>query len=161
MELLEKAIFIGVLATMALDIWSQLLAHVFNLPATNWALVGRWFGHMPGGVFIHRPIGKSEAVPNEQIIGWSAHYIIGVIYAWLYLVLITQVLNSEPRPVSALLFGLATVVAPWFILQPGMGLGIFARFAPDPAIKRLTSLLAHSVFGLSLYAGWWLIKFIA
>ena len=38
-----------------------------------------------------------------------------------------------------------------FILQPAMGLGIAARRAPNPAMARLHSLVAHVVFGLGLY----------
>jgi hypothetical protein len=44
-----------------------------------------------------------------------------------------------------------TVVAPYFILQPAMGLGIAARRAPNPAMARLHSLVTHVVFGFGLY----------
>jgi hypothetical protein len=46
---------------------------------------------------------------------------------------------------------LGTAVAPYFILQPAMGLGLAARRAPNPAMARLHSLVTHAVFGLGLY----------
>jgi hypothetical protein len=51
-----------------------------------------------------------------------------------------------------LLVGIATVLAPFLLMQPGMGLGVFARRAPHPWKARLHSLLMHAVFGLGLYA---------
>jgi hypothetical protein len=38
---------IGVMATIVMDLWALVVKHVLHLPATNWALVGRWLGHMP------------------------------------------------------------------------------------------------------------------
>jgi hypothetical protein len=55
---------------------------------------------------------------------------------------------------SGLAFGVATVLAPWFILQPGLGLGFFASRAPNPNRTRLLNLLNHAVFGITLYAAW-------
>lgn len=47
----------------------------------------------------------------------------------------------------------ATAVAPWFLMQPGMGLGVLARNAPGPGIVRAHSLSSHIAFGAGLYAG--------
>lgn len=151
-----QAMFIGLVATLMLDLWAQFLNFSFKLMPTNWGLVGRWFAHMPKGQFIHKPISKAAVMPYEKLIGWSAHYIIGFAYAWLYMLLVSYSTARSPSLLTAAGFGIATVMAPWFILQPGMGMGLFARHAPDPWLKRLTSLLAHTVFGIGLYLGWWL-----
>src|SRR4051794_13642499 len=50
----------------------------FNVPATNWAMVGRWVGHMPRGHFMHENIGRAAPVSGEHAIGWIVHYIIGM-----------------------------------------------------------------------------------
>ena len=58
---------------------------------------------------------------------------------------------------SALAFGLSTLVAPWFIMQPGMGAGVLASKTPRPGLIRLINVSMHTVFGVSLYAAWLLI----
>lgn len=153
-----QIIFMGVFATLVIDLWALMLKHGFKQQTTNWGMAGRWFAYLPRGVFIHSPIGKTESVKNEKLIGWSAHYAIGVIYAWMYILMTANVLNRQPDITTAVLFGLVTVVAPWLILQPGMGMGIFARKAPDPWIKRLTSLSVHTIFGVALFVGWWVVN---
>lgn len=151
---LKPVLIMGVLSTIAIDLYTLVLRHGFKQSTTDWAMVGRWFGHMSKGVFSHSPIGKSAAVQNELIIGWSAHFIIGIVYAWLYLFFMTYVMSTQPTLLSALLFGIATVLAPWLILQPGLGLGFFASKTPDPWRKRFLSLSVHAVFGLTLYLSW-------
>jgi Protein of unknown function (DUF2938) len=47
--------------------------------------------------------------------------------------------------------GLATVAAPFLILQPAFGAGIAASLTPRPNIARVRSLLTHLSFGLGLY----------
>ncbi|MDH5327845.1 MAG: DUF2938 domain-containing protein [Gammaproteobacteria bacterium] len=150
MELVLSAIIIGVIATAALDVWAEILSKGFKLPTTNWGMVGRWFGHLPGGRLIHKPISNSKKIKYERAIGWVLHYAIGIAYAYIYLVMV----HGSPGVVSALAFGLATVLVPWFILQPGLGLGCFARLAPKPNVTRLISLSMHIVFGFGLYLGW-------
>jgi len=33
----------GVIACLAMDVWQQILKRMSGIPATNWAIVGRWF----------------------------------------------------------------------------------------------------------------------
>ena len=158
METTLQILFIGIFATLVIDLWAMVLKHGFKQQTMNWGMAGRWFAYLPRGVFIHRPIGKTDPVANEKFIGWSAHYAIGIIYAWMYIALVTMVFSQQPTLTTAVVFGLATIVAPWFIMQPGMGLGVLARKAPDPWIKRLTSLSMHTIFGVALFAGWWIVN---
>lgn len=144
----------GAFATLVIDLWAMIIKHGFKQQTTDWGMAGRWFAYLPRGVFIHRPIGKTEPVNYEKLIGWSAHYIIGVIYAWMYIAIVAQVLNAQPQLGSALIFGIVTVLAPWFILQPGMGMGVLASKTPNPWTKRFLSLTVHCIFGLALYASW-------
>lgn len=146
-------LIIGVIATAILDLWALVLNRLFALPITNWGHVGRWVAGLPTGTVRHSSIGAATAVPYERALGWSTHYLIGVIYAVVYL-LILSALGQTPGVFSAALFGIATVLAPWLILQPGLGMGSFARNTPKPNRTRTLNLIAHLVFGLGLYIGW-------
>jgi hypothetical protein len=158
MEPTIQGVLIGVIATIGMDIWAAIVKHLLRLPTADWAMVGRWFGHMPRGVLVHRPISKSAPIPNELVIGWIGHYVTGIVYGLAYLYIIQILLPSGPSLNSALIFGLTTLVAPWFIMQPAMGAGVFATKTPRPGLMRLINLSMHAIFGVSLYVGWLLIQ---
>ncbi len=124
-----------------------------HLPATNWALVGRWFGHMPSGKFVHRPIRTTAAVHGELALGWAAHYAIGIAYGVAYVLLVGWFSTSFPPLVDALLFSLALLVFPWLVMQPALGAGWFASRTPRPAVARLVSISMHTAFGIGIYVG--------
>ena len=63
----------------------------------------------------------------------------------------------QPTLWPALLTGVLTMAVPFFIMQPGMGLGIAASKTPNPNVARLRSLVTHSVFGVGLYASAWVV----
>ena len=44
------------------------------------------------------------------------------------------------------------LVAPYCIMMPSMGAGIAGAKTPKPNVTRLRALVAHSVFGLGMYA---------
>lgn len=150
-EFITRAVVIGVGATVILDLWTALLAR-FGMPPANWGMVGRWIGHFPRGRFIHDNIAQAAPVAGEHIIGWTAHYVIGVAYAFLLLAIVGLDWARSPTAPPALVFGLVTIVAPFFIMQPGMGAGIASSNAANPGAARLKSLMSHTVFGLGLYA---------
>mgnify|MGYP003471996939 CR=1 FL=1 len=51
----------------------------------------------------------------------------------------------------AVAVGIATLAAPWFLMQPAMGSGFMASKTPSPLQNRLRSLANHTVFGVGLY----------
>jgi Protein of unknown function (DUF2938) len=51
----------------------------------------------------------------------------------------------------ALAFGLLTLFAPFFIMQPAMGADIASSRMPNPAQARLRSVITHMVCGIGLY----------
>ena len=152
-----SALPVGIGATLVMDLWAQLLRRILGIPATDWALVGRWFGHLAHGRFAHRSIAQAAAVRGERATGWLAHYAIGVAYAAALFVLAGPEWARHPTLLPALGFGVATVVFPYAVLQPGMGAGFAATKTPRPNRVRLRSLLAHAVFGLGLYGSAWLV----
>ena len=146
----QLVLLTGVVATVTLDLWQGVVSRVFGLPRTNWALVGRWIGHIPGGRISHEAIATTAPVRHEAIIGWVAHYLVGIAYAAIYLGFLRFVLDWEPGVATALGFGIVTVVAPWFLMQPAMGLGIMGTKTPRPGVVQAQSLSSHAAFGVGL-----------
>jgi hypothetical protein len=151
MTFLLYAILLGVGATAVLDLWAALLTRVFAVSPPNYAMVGRWIGHFPKGRFVHDSIAKAPPVPGEFALGWAAHYAIGVVFAALLLAIFGLDWARQPTPLPALTVGLATVVAPFFVMQPAMGLGFAASKTPNPNVARLRSIVTHAAFGVGLY----------
>lgn len=148
---LFPAIAIGIGATWLMDGWTVVRRHLLGVPALDYALVGRWIGHMPRGRFRHAAIGKAESIPGERLIGWLVHYLTGVAFALAFALLAGPGWLCRPTFASALLFGLATAAMPFLLMQPAFGLGIAAARTANPAKARLHSLLTHGIFGLGLY----------
>lgn len=150
-EFIARAVMIGIVATAVLDIWILFLERAFGIAGPNWGHVGRWIGYFPRGRLFHESIASSPAIPNEIVIGWTAHYVIGIIYALILCVVAGDDWMRAPTLVPALTVGLATMVAPFFLMQPGMGAGVAASKTPAPNIARLKTVANHTVFGLGLF----------
>jgi Protein of unknown function (DUF2938) len=79
------------------------------------------------------------------------HYLIGIAYAALLVGLEGAAWLKQPTVLPALVFGVLTVAAPWFVMQPAMGAGVLALKTPTPLKIGLRNLANHSVFGAGLY----------
>ncbi len=117
-------------------------------------MVGRWIGHIPSGKFIHDPVSKSTEIKYENAIGWLFHYFIGIVYAVFYVVFVVLYLGLSASLLSAWVYGLVTILSPWFIMQPALGLGVCAAKAPKPNMVRLQNFAIHSIFGVALFFSW-------
>jgi hypothetical protein len=153
---LPHIIFLGIGATLTFDAWTWLLKQAFKIKPSNMCLVGRWIQYMPAGVFRHTNIASAPAKRGECIVGWLAHYAIGVIFAIVFTVLVGNGWFESPKFLPALVFGILTVSAPFLIMQPAMGLGIAGSKTANPAQARLRSLMNHTAFGIGLYLFGWL-----
>jgi hypothetical protein len=149
--LLLTAIFIGLGATLTFDLWALFLKHVFKMPPSNFCLVGRWLRYMPEGIFKHSNIGSAPQKSTECLLGWIAHYMIGILFAIAFVAIAGNGWLQRPTLLSAVVFGVITVLAPFLIMQPLFGLGIAASKTSDPVQARLRSLMNHTVFGIGLY----------
>jgi uncharacterized membrane protein YagU involved in acid resistance len=85
------------------------------------------------------------------VAGSIAHYTIGIVFAFVFVVLSSGDWLERPTLLPALLYGIGTVVFPFFVMQPSFGLGIAASKTPNPTQARLKSLMTHTVFGVGLY----------
>jgi hypothetical protein len=160
-ETAYQGVLMGILATAGQDLCAAVLSRVFRLPTGDLALVGRWLGHLPKGVLNHHSISESAVIPHERLVGWLAHYLLGIAFGVTYLSIILFLLHRDPTIASAVIFGLASLIMPWLIVQPSMGAGLFASRAPKPGLARSVTLTLHVAFGVSLYATWLLIQWHA
>jgi hypothetical protein len=151
LEIVVRAILIGAGATSILDLWAVFLKRFFAVPSANWGMVGRWVGHILRGRFAHPSMAQAASIRGERVLGWSAHYAIGIAFASVLLWVWGLDWARHPTLLPALAVGVATVVLPFFLMQPGMGAGIAASKTPNPSQARLRSLLTHTVFGVGMY----------
>jgi len=158
MNYLVSALVMGVGATVLMDLWAIARRRAFNIPPPDYGLVGRWFAHLARGRFRHESIAVAAAVRGEHVIGWVAHYVVGVVFAALLLAVWGLAWVRHPMIGPALLVGIGTVVAPLLVMQPGMGAGVAASRTPRPAAARVQSLVTHTIFGLGLYASGWVAR---
>src|SRR5208282_269127 len=149
-EFVLRALLVGVGATIVMDFWALFLNQL-GIPSWNFAFLGRWIGHLPGRHWTHENIAKAAPIKRELWMGWFAHYSIGVAFAALLLAVYGLEWARKPTLLPALIIGIVTVVAPLFILQPGLGAGIASSKTPKPVFNCIKSLTTHTVFGLGLY----------
>jgi uncharacterized membrane protein YagU involved in acid resistance len=145
------AVAIGIGATLVMDLWNLFLRRTFSIPSLNYCLLGRWLRHIRGGTLRHTSITAAAQKPFECTVGWIAHYTIGVAFALVFVALTSDDWLARPTLLPAMLYGIATVVFPFFIMQPSFGLGVAASRTPKPTQARLKSLVTHTVFGVGLY----------
>lgn len=145
------AVFVGIGAAVIMDLWNLFLNRAFHISSLNFCLVGRWLGHMLLGTFTHTNIAAAQKRPGECALGWAAHFLTGVTFSLMLVILTSGSWLEHPSLLPALLVGVGTVVIPYFIVQPALGLGIASAKTPNPTQARLKSLMTHTVFGVGLY----------
>lgn len=146
-----SAVLIGLGATLTFDLWAQFLKYAFKIPPSNICLVGRWLRYMPEGTFSHSMIVSAPQKGGECTVGWIAHYLIGVTFATAFVTLAGNGWLQHPTLIPAIAFGVVTVLAPLFVMQPLFGFGFAASKTPNPAQARVRSLMNHTAFGIGLY----------
>jgi hypothetical protein len=148
---LISTILIGLGATLTFDLWTFFLKYAFKITPSNFCLVGRWIRYMPDGIYKHSNIASARTKSSECTIGWIAHYMIGATFAVIFVAFVGNKWLQHPTLIPAITFGVLTVVAPFFIMQPAFGFGIASSKGSNPAGARLRSLVNHFVFGFGLY----------
>ena len=150
LEFMVRTGMIGAGATLVMDGWALLLKRA-GIPSLNFAFLGRWIGHLPRGQWAHESIAGAAPVRGELLIGWVAHYSIGVMFSALLLATFGLKWARSPSLGPALLVGIVTVLAPLLILQPALGAGIASSKTGAPLFNSLKSVVTHTVFGLGMY----------
>ena len=144
---------VGVVACAIFDLWQRVFQKMTAIPPSNWAMVGRWsLGLMTIGQLIARDLESQAERKNELAVGWLVHYSVAIgyaaVYAWLMHATILQA-----GLIDGLIFGVISVVVPWFFLLPCLGKGMLARLTPNPPLVCALALMMHSLFGASIGLG--------
>jgi hypothetical protein len=155
-----EAVLVGLGATLLIDLWALFLRRAFDIPSLNLCLLGRWVLYIPDGTIVHESIIASPQKPHERAVGWITHYMIGVTFALLFVLLVSGSWLARPTLLPALAFGIATVLVPFFTMQPSFGLGVAASKTPHPNKARLKSLMTHTLFGAGLYLWGYLLSHV-
>jgi hypothetical protein len=146
-------LIVGILATVTMDV-VPVIALRFGIAGrgprrTGTDLIGRWTGYLLRGKFRHTDILQTPPLPGELVLGLAAHYLIGIVLTLVYLGLLV-VAHATPTVLSAILYGTATTVFPWFLMFPSQGMGWLGRDSPGDAHLARISLFNHIVFGLGI-----------
>ena len=150
LDIAVRVLVIGCGATAVMDSWLLVLRRM-GVPTLDVSLIGRWIGHWPRGVLSHPAIAKAAPVRGERALGWIFHYATGAAFAALLVAIQGAQWIRGPSLLPAVAVGVATVAAPWLVMQPAMGAGLAASRTPTPARNRARSLANHAVFGVGLY----------
>jgi len=143
----------GVIACLVMDGFQRLLWVTLGQPPSNWAVVGRWAFIVLRSARLYQPdIETAPEAPHERAFGWFVHYAVGVGYAVIYASLMQYGLLTASL-VDGLIFGIASVIVPYFFFLPVMGKGMLGKHTPAPLKVCMLALVNHCIFGVGMAAG--------
>ena len=146
-------IIAGITACLAMDIFQRFLLITTRQSSSNWAVVGRWAFNVLRTARLYQPdIESADEIKGEHASGWVVHYAVGIFYAVVYAEFMQKDLLTASLS-DGLLFGLFSVIIPWFFFLPVLGKGILAKHTPAPAKVCMLALANHCVFGLGMAGG--------
>jgi len=148
-----RNIFIGILATITMDILSASAYKLRLIAPLSPHLIGRWFAFVARGQPFHSDIGQVSPINHEVAIAAPVHYAIGVTLALVYLLACSALKMTPRNPITALGFALCTNLLPWLLMFPAMGYGWFGAHGPAGTRLFLSSLLTHLFYGAGLWLG--------
>ena len=126
---------------------------IFKITPTNWSTTGRWFIMLINNkIIINENLDNEDPVKYELQIGWVFHYWVAIVYGYIYYFL-TVVDILDTSILSGLIFGLISIIVPWFFYLPATGKGFLGNKTPNPTLTRLLSTSSHVVVGIFLAIG--------
>jgi hypothetical protein len=146
-------LIVGILATVTMDVVAMIALRLGiagrGPRRTGPDLIGRWIGYLLRGKFRHTDILHTPPLRGELVLGFAAHYLIGIALTLVYLGLLV-VAHATPTAFNAILYGTATTVLPWFLMFPLQGMGWLGWDAPGDTHLARASLFNHIIFGLGI-----------
>jgi len=150
---LIRGLIVGILASVTMDVVAVVALRLGiagrGPRRTGPDLIGRWVGYLLQGKFRHTNIVQTPPLRGELLLGLAAHYSIGIVLTLVYLGLLI-VAHATPTALSAILYGTATTVFPWFLMFPSQAMGWLGWDASGDAHLVRVSLFNHIIFGLGI-----------
>ena len=147
-------IIAGIVCCIAMDVWQRILFLTFNIPPTNWSITGRWFMMLISKkIIFNQNLDHENPVRYELQIGWAFHYWVAIIYGFAYYFLLAVFDILDTSILSGLIFGLISVIVPWFFFLPVTGKGFMGNKTPNPTLTKLLSTSSHVILGIFLAIG--------
>ena len=150
-------VIVGVAGTVTMDLLASVSRKLGLSAGAKGEWVGRWYLGIARGQLIHSDIATSPEQSGEVRVALVGHYVIGTTLAVLYVLGSKAVGLSPSSFFTAVGFGLATCVFPWFLMFPAIGFGLFGRKGSPKLRLFTTSLMNHLFYGLGL---WWISKLL-
>jgi hypothetical protein len=112
-------------------------------------VIGRWVTDSVRGRWRHGNITREPARRGELALGLLTHYVTGIVLTQVYL-LPPRRGTGRRRFLGATAFGIATAVAPFFVLFPSIAYGLFGHRSSDAARVIPITLIGHTAFGVGI-----------
>jgi hypothetical protein len=141
---------VGVFATLSMDAWNAVLDMTDGI-TLDWHLMGRWVLDWFSGDMIMRHIQTSPSHAHDGAMGWVAHYATGVVYAYLYFILVISLFHKRNTWLHAVFFSFCFMLMPFLLYQPAVGMGYFGDLTAHPDKVRIVTLSFHAAFGTGLF----------
>jgi hypothetical protein len=153
MDLIIAAVMIGVVGTATMDLGNLLFARLGVISRVDLRMLGRMARGWARGRVRYGDPSEMGRTRNEAVYGFVTHYSIGVGLSILYLLGWELLVGGPASPTIAVLYGIATTVASWFLVYPSMGFGMLGLRSPEGWKAALSSLSNHLFYGLGLAVG--------
>jgi hypothetical protein len=101
------SVVVGIGATALMDLWLLSLKRA-GVPTMDFALLGRWVGHLFHGRLAHDAIRRAPPIAAELGLGWLTHYAVGIAFAAVLVAVQGPSWLDNPSLVPALAWGVAT-----------------------------------------------------
>ena len=148
------SIFAGIFCCIAMDIWQRILFLTLDIPPSNWSSAGRWLIMLISKkIFFNKNLDNENPIRYELQIGWVFHYCVAIGYGFAYYFFLTVFDVFDTSIFSGFIFGLISVVIPWFFFLPVTGKGFMGNKTSNPNLTKLLSTCSHVVLGIFLAVG--------
>ena len=154
------SIIAGIFCCIAMDIWQRILFLTCNIPPSNWSTAGRWFIMLISKkIIVNQNLDHANSVKYELQIGWAFHYFVAIVYGFIYYFFLEFFVILDTSILSGLIFGLISVIVPWFFFLPVTGKGFMGNKTPNPTLTKLLSTSSHVIVGIFLAIGFSLLGY--
>ena len=143
-------VIIGIVSCVVMDLWQRLLKLLYSINSSDWSVVGRWFVLVVSDRQIYNPtIDQVAPIKNELMIGWIVHYSVAILYSIFFYILLAYGICSASL-INGIIFGLISVVVPWFFFMPVLGKGFLGMKTPSPLMACSLAVGSHIAIGASI-----------